>query len=191
MSTPAAAGRPSDRGSLDFPNLTPTERKPKVDSIFDFSDEALQQLRLWLEMHPPAIPVAQVLGFAAFTALPAPTIQPGVAETTNSLVYTNLATVGPQLSGVPAGQYIILFGALASSSTGSAAALMGISINGAVALDAEATGTAQTGGTTAVMTAVVKTLPLASNSIVAKYRVDAGTGTYVRRWLIALKYSNA
>lgn len=191
MSTPAAAGRPSDRGSLDFPNLKPSERPPKVESIFDFSDEALQQLRLWLEMHPPAIPVGQILGFSAFTALVAPTIQPATAETTASAVYTNLASVGPQLSGVPAGKYLLLFGCLAANSTGSGTSLMALSVNGATPIDDESSGTAQTGGVTAVMMAVAKTLSQDSNTIVAKYRSGAATAQFIRRWLIALKYSNA
>ena len=141
-------------------------------------------------MHPPAIPVGQILGFSAFNALVAPTIQPATTETTVSTAYTNLTTVGPQVSAVPAGKYLILFGCLAANSTGSAS-LMALSVNGSAGTDDESCGTAQTGGVTSVMVAVAKTLTLDSNTIVAKYRVVGGTGSFLRRWLIALKYSNA
>jgi hypothetical protein len=53
----------SERSHTDFPSLTPAGPVPKIRSIFDFTDEALQQLRLWLEMHPPAVPINSVLGF--------------------------------------------------------------------------------------------------------------------------------
>jgi hypothetical protein len=47
----------------DFPTLRAPGGVPKIHSIFDFTAEALGQLRLWLEMNPPSIPVDQVLGF--------------------------------------------------------------------------------------------------------------------------------
>ena len=37
--------------------------KPLVKNIFDFSAEALGQIRTWLEQNPPAIPVTQIIGF--------------------------------------------------------------------------------------------------------------------------------
>lgn len=39
---------------------------PFVTSIFDFSDEALQGIRNYLEINPPALPLANVLGYSSF-----------------------------------------------------------------------------------------------------------------------------
>jgi hypothetical protein len=53
---------------MDFPELGPPGQKPIVNSIFDFSDQALAGLRLYLEQNPPAIPITSILG--AYNALP-------------------------------------------------------------------------------------------------------------------------
>jgi hypothetical protein len=48
---------------LDFATLTQPGTVPKLDSIFQVSDKFLQELRLWFEMHPFAVPLSQVLGY--------------------------------------------------------------------------------------------------------------------------------
>lgn len=48
-----------------FIHATPAnnDKLPVVRSIFDFSAEALGELKTWLEQNPPAIPVTQVIGY--------------------------------------------------------------------------------------------------------------------------------
>ena len=53
----------TDRQTDTFAQFTPPGKLPKVNSIFDFSDQALAGLRLWLEQNPPAIAVTSIIGF--------------------------------------------------------------------------------------------------------------------------------
>lgn len=106
---------------------------PVVRSIFDFSAETLGELKTWFEGNPPAIPVTQVLGFSQFTAQAATRI--ATSESTSSTSYTNLATVGPTIGGLPSGKYVFLFGSILQ---GTAAPYMGLSINGSTPNDTDA-----------------------------------------------------
>ena len=49
-------------GPGDFPTLSPPGSKPIISSIFDFTSEALGQLRLWFEQNPPALSISQIVG---------------------------------------------------------------------------------------------------------------------------------
>lgn len=165
-----------------------TAQKPVVNSIFDFSADALGQLRTWLEQNPPAIPVTQILGFSQFTAASAPYI--GTTETTTSLSFSDLATVGPTISGLSDGQYIIMFGAAASAASGDEAD-MGIQINGANVDPTQTVVTLSTSFTPAAMAVVTRLSGGGNNTIVAKYlSLKGGTASFGRRWMIALRFSN-
>ena len=173
--------------SQGFPELTPPGGKPVVNSIFDFSDSALGQLRLWLEQNPPAVPITSVLGFSQFTA------QANVVETeqsTTSTSFTDLTTTGPSLANLPAGSYVVMWGAIMVSST-TDGCLMGIQVGGTGASTSEV---ARVDGTNRVSATrfALKTLTAASTTITAKYRVaSAGTATFGQRFLVALRYANA
>ena len=51
--------------------MTPNPQKPQpltqITSLWDFTDAGLQDVRLWLEMNPPAIPIKNILGFQQTT----------------------------------------------------------------------------------------------------------------------------
>ena len=161
---------------------------PVVTSILkDFSAEALGELRTWLEQNPPSIPVTQILGFTQFTVQQATPII--TSETTTSATFTDLATVGPSITGLPDGKYVILFGSALSASAG-ANAIMGIKINSTEATTADPT--VQTNGTalTSAATAMVKTLSNGGNNTLTARYESSGTGTFAIRWLIAIRYAN-
>ena len=107
--------------------------------------------------------------------------------------YTDLATVGPQLTGLPDGQYLLVFGFTAAASGGAAAP----SINGASPTDSQAA-SYQPGGGIVIADAIstMRLLPVTlkndGNSIVTlKYRFDgSNTATFLYRWLAALRYAN-
>lgn len=170
-----------------FGTLTAPGGTPKITSIFDFSAEALGELRLWLEQNPPAIGISNILGFSQFTAQPATTIS--VSESTTSATYTDLLTVGPALTGLPDGKYMLIFGGLVTSSA-AGSAWMAPQINATAASDTNGL-SCGAGTTNSGAFACTVTLSGGSNTITMKYRTDSGaTGTYTRRWLIALRYAN-
>lgn len=160
---------------------------PKITSIFDFTAEALGQLRLWLEQNPPAIPITSILGFSQFAAQ-----HDSVAaqESTTSTSYTNLTTVGPRLENLPDGKYVILFGCASGSTLDATEPRMSVKINSTEAVDAD-------GGVTSLArwagqsSAVIKTLSNGgNNTILCRYRTDTNTGQFRHRWLVAIRIGN-
>lgn len=173
-------------GQTKFHDYAP--KKPPVMSIFDFSADALGELRTWLEQNPPAIPVTQILGFAQFTALAAPYI--GATESTTSTSFTDLATVGPVLTGLSDGQYVVMFGCTAKSAAADEAD-MGIAVN-TNGVDPTQTVVTLTNSFTSMAIAVVVQLRGGgNNSITAKYlSLNGGSASFGRRWMLALRFSN-
>lgn len=164
----------------------------KINSIYDLSPQALGELRSYLEQSGIAIPISQIVGFSQYQAEVATTIN--TVETTSSTSYTNLATTGPQITNLPAGKYLILFGAEALSNWVGTyqAAYMSVSKAGAAATDSDAVeSTLQT--RVSVSRAVLASFTAPSNSVVAKYKTsDAGASAeFSKRWMIALRYANA
>lgn len=183
MTSPAGGNRyQQDVGAPGGP------RGPKVTSIFDFTEEALEQLAFWLEQRGLHIPVAQILGFSQFTVQAATPVN--VQETTTSATFGDLAHAGPSISGLSDGKYLLQWGALLSTS-GPNAAYMGVSVNGSV----DGTNLLSTLSTALVPGAYATTATLnnvGNNTVTAKYAVQTGgqTGTYHLRWLTALRVSN-
>lgn len=172
----------------DFAEFGAPGNRPILDDIFQVSDKFLGGLRLWLEMNPPATPIASILGFAQTTAKPATTIS--TSETTTSTTYADLATTGPTLSGLPDGKYLFLFSGFVTNSLAGNGSLMALSVNGATPADDDSAAMNGTSGTT-VTGFLIATLANAGNSTVtAKYRVGGGTGTFQRRKLVAFRYAN-
>ncbi len=172
----------------DFPVVAPPGQKPIITSIFDFSTDALGQLRLYFEQNPPAIPITSILGFTQFTASSSTVV---TSESTTSTSYTDLTTTGPEVTGLSDGQYIVFFGANSSNNTAGASALVSVSINGAAASDNDFAGMAGT-DQMSVCKAVPKTLSAGgNNSVRLKYRAGSNTASFARRWLVVLRYGNA
>lgn len=134
------------------------------------------------------VPIGQVFGFSQFTANVAPFIV--ATEATTATSYGDLATVGPVLTGIPDGKYLLLYGSQAYT-TGGAVAFMSVQVNSTAAGDDDSAAST-TGAAHSVMMTKIASLSNGSNTITAKYReLTAGqTATFQRRWLVALKFAN-
>lgn len=165
----------SEDKTPDFTSLTSPGTDPKITSIFDFSTEALGQMKLWLEQAGINIPIGQVTGFLQF----APSVATPVAaqEQTTSTTYTDLATAGPTLTGLPDGKYLILFGATVVNAAGSGGGYVSVQGNSTAAIDADAIFHA--GASISDVNWVDKTLSSGSdkNTVTMKYRWD-GTNSH-------------
>lgn len=132
------------------------------------------------------VPIGNIVGFSQFTAQIAATIP--TDESTLSTSYTDLGTVGPTLTGLPDGSYLVAFGALVTGVSGTA--YMGVKVNAAEATDAAAmkTNVANVPGTRIV---AVTLDAGGNNTLTARYRTTvAGSGSWSDRWMLALKYAN-
>lgn len=135
--------------------------------------------------------IDQVPGYSAQT--PYQATPANAEETTSSTTYTDLTTVGPQLTGLPDGKYQVSWGAAAKSSTQNIRAKMSVSINGGVP---DNTTQAYTLSTVSVGVSYTTTMTIqgqtGGNSIKCQYAMGAtgATGTWGGRWLFALKISN-
>lgn len=160
------------------PNLIPSDF---MSYIVDY----IQTSRL-------SIPIGQVFGFTKF-APNLPIIATG--DATGSTTYTDLADVGPELTTLGNGGYILLYGCLIVAATGTPGkAYMSPSINGVSPSDVDAA-TLTNNGLTPGQTvfATIKTLndPSGLNSVVMKYKITgaASSSTFSNRWLLAMKYA--
>lgn len=163
---------------------------PAVSSLLkDFSAEALGQLRTWLEQNPPAVPITSILGFSQFTANVATDV--ATQETTTSTTYTDLATVGPSLSNLPDGKYLLLYGCMAKTDAAGNGVYMSVQVNATAASDSDVA-YSESGNFISVMRATAKTFSNGgNNSVTVKYKSTAAhTATFLNRWLIALRYAN-
>ena len=165
----------------------------RIDSMNDLSPKALGELRSWLEGSGFQLPISQVVGFSQFTAQYATV---GTEEAITSSSFSNLATVGPELTNLPPGKYLFLFGAaLEGRPTDNATiAWMSLSFNGSTAQESD--GIRQQGALAIPASrATITTLRSASNTVTAKYKwtssgTPASNPTASYRWLVSLKYAN-
>jgi len=171
--------------------LTENERK-LVQRLLGDPTELPQIFRSWLvayiEANPPLLPISQITGFSQFLANSASV---AARQSTSSTAYNDLGTVGPQLTSLADGVYLVLHGYVGSPSVAGQQCYQSISVNGSAAQDADS---CQQGydHDISVMTAVVKTLQNGNeNTITCKYRAQGGTGSFGSRFLIALKVANA
>lgn len=135
------------------------------------------------------VPIGQIVGFSQYTALSASV---ETLETTTSTSYTDLATVGPKLSGIPDGSYLIFHGCAARNTTAGDAAFQSIQTNSTAAADSDLAGV-NYNDLISVARVAVKTLSNGGNNeITCKYRANGGgTAGFARRWIVALRYANA
>lgn len=198
---------------LDNSNTSTTSSNPNfAQSPLDFQPTAREiALREWLlrdVLTTPAykdfagwvngrilvdgseIPISQISGFSGFTAQAATPVI--TSEGTTSTTFTNLATTGPELTGLADGQYVFIFGC-SSVNSGAATAQMSLSYNGAAPSGSDSadnsvnvfSGTAR---------AVTKTLSNGgNNTVTCKYMSSSGasTATFYNRWLVGIKFANA
>lgn len=167
---------------------TPTG--PKITSIFDFSEEALEQVAFWLEQRGLHIPITQILGFAGFTANVNQVID-NASRTSGTFGDLSTGAVGPQVTGLPDGKYALLWAGLVSPS-GGGTGQMGVSVNGDDPASVGATNLFSNGSIYFGVKFTTRTLSAGGNNTVkCVYRNSAGfTVTAQDRSLLVLKYAN-
>jgi hypothetical protein len=149
-----------------------------------------QWLTTWSEVNPPTLPISQVFGFSGYVAQLARAGTGTGLEGRLSAAYGNLATVGPELSSLVDGNYLLLYGAQAERG-GTSTAYMAPSVNGAAAADSAAAWS-QSDTLIATVNASLAVLNAGGlNDVVMQYRSEDGVSTcqWGARWLVAFKYS--
>ena len=165
------------------------ELRSYLQDPLGFPEEFKGWLPEWITQVGIDLPISQVIGFSGFTFNVAPRVN--TSEGTSSATYTNLTTVGPQLTGLPDGQYFIIFGCTAGS--GAARDLsMSVKINATEAIDDDRLFLANTTTTLSNVSAISKTLAGGgNNTILSRYKTSSGAAVQVsQRWLAALKFAN-
>lgn len=177
-------------GQGDWPDFRQGSGYKITSLIDDIHPSVLGDLAMYLQANLNQIisDISQVPGYTAQTPYTATSI--GAQEATTSTSFIDLTTVGPSLSSLPDGTYMVTFGAIAVVSAATARASMGISINGGAV---DTTKVAETNSTLLVGIALQTSYTLSaggSNSIVAKYRVNntnTVTATFANRYLTAVR----
>lgn len=131
------------------------------------------------------LPISQVIGFSQFT--PQTAVRVNTSESTTSVTYVDLATVGPQLTGLPPGKYAVFFGAQAGGNS----AIMTVQDNAVAATDDDSILISLAAGSVSGAGYRDVNLTGDSNSLKCVYRATAGTANFARRWLVAIRYANA
>lgn len=169
------------------------EERKFLQRFLSYPEDLPPRFKSWILDHVavniPQIPISQIVGFTQFTPNVATTIL--TSESTTSTSYANLATTGPELLGLADGVYLILFGCQTAAIASGEGASVSISVNGDTASDDDSCVAEDQPGSATIMRAVAKELRAGgSNTIRVQYRVNAGTGTFLRRWLIAIRMGN-
>jgi hypothetical protein len=153
-----------------------------------FPEEYKGWLPEWITQAGIDVPISQIVGFSGFTAQAATPV--ATQESSSSTTYTDLATVGPQITGLPDGQYLLLFGL--TMANGASTSYAGVKINSTDPADADAIQITTTSAY-GMAKAVVGTLDGGGNNTVKLvYRSStAVSAQFALRWLVALKVSNA
>ena len=174
--------------------FSPEERK-MWQRFTSFPEELSPKFRSWLidfiAVNIPQIPISQIVGFNQVEQVEVTTATVATDQSTTSGSYTDLTTVGPQLTGLRAGRYIVQHGCLLVNDGGTSGwkAFQSVSVNGAAAVDGDAVqhNVGSNGDQTcSVATTLVKDLTGTTNTIVCKYRIGiAGNCRAANRWLVA------
>ena len=158
--------------------------------IAQVAPQFLSYLVSYIEQSGLLIPVSQVPGFSSFTAKYSSVSN---SESITGSSYGDLGTVGPQITGLPPGLYLLLYGAyLEGQPSSNTVAFCSPSVNGSTPSDSAAA-IQQALYQVSVSSASLATLSSNTNTVKLQYkRTTSGpydpSATY--RWLIALKYAN-
>ncbi len=183
----APATAPAPSGTVPGGAFDAKVSKVLADPISNVPPE----LKKWLEdfqaLNIPLIPISQIVGFTGFTAQIASYNAGDLSTASTSAISLS---GGPTISGLPDGNYILLWGCEAWNDTPGNGSVMYVTTNGATGarvvtmayIDSES----MTRGTNVSLSAG------GNNTVSAKYSVRyGGTATFRFRWIIALKTSNA
>lgn len=165
---------------------------PLITSLSEISPQALQELRNYLEINPPTIPIQNISGFTNFQWQASNNVN--TQQGTSSLTYVDLAGPGPALGGLSDGNYIFFFGFQTPDTGGRMSPSLNLATpsdtNAACAQDVTFTGGANE------MLSVSRGLVLqiaagGGSTLKMQYRSDGiNTGTFANRWLVGIKYAN-
>jgi hypothetical protein len=141
-------------------------------------------------MYGLGVPIGQVIGFTQFT----PKVADFVAndDSSTSTSYGDLAHVGPTLTELSAGSYMVFYWVDVFDNAAANRSFASLSINAAAPDDADALKSLNVGPTTLRFNITTKTLPEPNNTIQLKYR--SGDGAVIHwsnRGLAAIKYANS
>lgn len=162
----------------------------KIRSIYELSPQALGELRSYMETSGFQLPISQVVGFTQFTAQYENVSN---SEAITSSTYSDIATVGPEITNLPSGSYLLIYGAyLEGQPSSNTVAYCSPSVNGSTPSDSQAA-IQQALYQVSVSAASLATLSNDTNSVKLQYRRSTSgpynpTATY--RWLVALRYAN-
>lgn len=176
----------------DWTSASAPGATPKINSIFDFSAEALGQLKVWLEQAGMNLPISNIIGFSKFTAKFASEASEAHRNVAGYGDPNVSGVAGPTISGLPNGSYVVTFG---GSGTGTAAsnvvAYMAVSVNGSTPVDADSC-EAQGTGHYSTSRSILVSLTAGSNELKALYKTSDGTdrGDFRYRWMVAQRYAN-
>lgn len=150
----------------------------------------------WLQTQRLSIPIGQVFGFQQFlsTQVTVYISNLTVTETTTSGAYTDLTTVGPEITALPDGKYIVLVCAAAFVSGSATDGWMSYSANGDAANDGRGSRCATVNALSGIV--MVSTVTLnngGNNDLKAKYKSSDGatSALFTNRCLLAIRYDNA
>lgn len=164
-------------------------RSYAINTINDLSPEALGELRSWLEGSGFQVPISQIVGFQQFTAQVADRIY--TDESTSSSSFGNLATVGPQLTKIPDGRYVVLFGCWGRTGTVGAQAIMGVKANADEATDDNSLAMSWLVNGSSMMATTFTLKNSGGSTLTCRYRATSGsTASFGTRWLVALRFGN-
>lgn len=194
----------ADETPQKLPGLSPQELdllKKMFSSPLEIPAEFKAWLVSYLEANPPELPFTQLFGYQNFISTqvsvhPAADI-PG-QEGVSSVTYADAATVGPQITGLRNGLYIVAYGCTAAVNTATDSGYAAVSINGDTPSDNDAirwrAGLNSVGNSIFTPGSRLINKSLTSNddnSIKLRYRVTGGTIDVSNRWLVAIRYANA
>lgn len=160
------------------PDLIPTTFLAYLQDYFSSAD-------------PLTLTTSSLLDFARFTIKSSDFVP--ALEATPSVSYADMVNVGPTLSSLPDGRYLVIVSAIMRvNGTSGDGSYMSPSINGSNPSDADG---ARNNSLSEVGVAgfSLQTLTAGNNTIVAKYRVSTGTSStasFSQRKMFALRYAN-
>ena len=118
--------------NMDWENWQVKDTQRFLRKIFNdptiFPDAMKQWVPNWAEQNVQ-IPIDNIIGYKQFAATAATAIRP--EESTGSTTYVDLSTVGPYVSGLTDGTYVVSWGAGTKTSNTAVRAKMSISVDGA------------------------------------------------------------
>lgn len=157
----------------------------KLTNSLRIPKDTLGYLVEYLALNQPSIPVGQLSGFNQFTVQPSDRLVGDTDITSTTFADPAVGVAGPEITGLPPGKYLIVFGARLVAAA-AANLFVGVKVNTTEPIDDDSIVTSTTSSHPGI-TAIVKTLSLDSNTLRMRFRTTSGTANAKYRWMIAIK----